>query len=377
MLKKLLVFPRNLLQPLATMTNGLVKNRLGELMSDFSNDFQLQLNRRSLVIMLILFSLLIIYILILGVESVITSILSANIFLLVIATLIYYLSLVIRSFRWKLFLDSLNEKTHKSIDYWNTYSLIAFSFSINNIFPLRMGELYRPYNLSQKRNYSLMSSFATVVLERTFDVIFMGGLVVIAGFLQGIGDFANYSDLVGNLIFSAFLVFGFILLLVILSKKETAYLLIKILNNLSNLIQKQIIIDEENTAEKVSKEVTLLLRNRKIIFLGTLSSLIIWLMEGVVFWVVAFSMNINLTFLMAIFILLLSGLIGNSITSASGLGQLPIMVAQLVLLLGISQELALSTCIVYLLIVFWLIVPIGSILHQFTKSPSTQNPKPN
>ncbi len=346
-------------------------------MSDSSDDFQLQLNRRSLIIMLLLFSLLIVYILLLGIESIITSILGANIILLVIATTIYYSSLIIRSFRWKLFLDSLNEKTHQKIGYWNTYSLIAFSFSINNIFPLRMGELYRPYNLSQKQDYSLMSSFATVVLERTFDVIFMGGLVVTAGFLQGVGDLVNFSDLVGNLLFSACLVLGFILLLLLLSRKETAYLLIKILNNLSNLIQKQIILDEENTAEKVSKEVTFLLRNRKIIFLGTFSSLIIWLMEGVVFWVVAFSMNIELTFLMAIFILLLSGLIGNSITSASGLGQLPIMVAQLVLLLGMSQELALSTCIVYLLIVFWLIVPIGTILHQFTKIPSNPNHNSN
>ncbi len=341
-------------------------------MSDSSDDFQLQLNRKSLIIMLILFSLLIVYILLLGVESIIASILGANIILLAIATIIYYSSLIVRSFRWKLFLDSLNETTQQKISYWNTYSLIAFSFSINNIFPLRMGELYRPYNLSQKQNYSLMSSFATVVLERTFDVIFMGGLVVAAGFLQGIGDLVNYSELVGNLLFSACLVVGFVLLLVILSKKETAYILIKILNNLSNLIQKQIILDEESTAEKVSKEVTFLLRNRKIIFLGSFSSLTIWLMEGVVFWVVAFSMNVELTFLMAIFILLLSGLIGNSITSASGLGQLPIMVAQLVLLLGMSQELALSTCIVYLLIVFWLIVPIGTILHQFSKNPSNQ-----
>ena len=77
--------------------------------------------------------------------------------------------------------------------------------------------------------------------------------------------------------------------------------------------------------------------------------------------------------MMATFILLSAGLIGNSITSASGLGQLPFMVAQLLFFLSISEELALSVCIIYLLAVFWLIIPVGTILHLITTSSSNKS----
>ncbi|UCG90227.1 MAG: flippase-like domain-containing protein [Candidatus Heimdallarchaeota archaeon] len=340
-------------------------------MNNNSDDFQLKFNLKNLIVMLILFSLLLVYIGLIGVEKVLSSLLGANVFLLIVATIIYYTSLMVRSFRWKLFLNSLNDQNGQELSYFNIYSLIAFSFAINNIFPLRMGELYRPYELSKKQDYSLISSFATVILERTFDVSLMGGLIVISAILQGYGTLLNSSDFIGNILFSIGIVVGFILLLLILSKKETTYLLIKILNSISNIVQTKLVTDEEQTAQKVSTEVSLLIHNRRIILLGILSSLIIWLMEGSVFWIIAFSMNVNFSFMMAVFILLLAGLIGNSITSASGLGQLPFMIGQLVLLLGVSPELALSTSIVYLLIVFWLIIPIGTVLHElmeiFTK----------
>ncbi|MHA2225300.1 MAG: lysylphosphatidylglycerol synthase transmembrane domain-containing protein [Candidatus Hodarchaeales archaeon] len=337
-------------------------------MSNNSDDFQLQFNLKSLLVMLILFSLLLVYIVLIGVEKVISSLLGANFILLIVATIIYYTSIIVRSFRWKLFLNSLNDQNEQELSYFYIFSLIAFSFAINNIFPLRMGELYRPYEFSRKQDYPLISSFTTVILERTFDVLLMGGLIVISAVLQGYGALLNTSEFVGNILFSIGIVIGFILLLLILSKKETTYLLIKFLNTISNIVQRKLVTDEEQTAQKVSTEVSLLVRNRRIIILGFLSSLIIWLMEGSVFWIVAFSMNVNFSFLMAIFILLLAGLIGNSITSASGLGQLPFMIGQLVLLLGVSPELALSTSIVYLLIVFWLIIPIGTVLHELANS---------
>jgi len=230
-----------------------------------------------------------------------------------------------------------------------------------------MGELYRPYEFSKRQNYSLISSFATVILERTFDVIFMGALIITTATLHGLGTMINSSEIFRNLLFSLGIILGFIILLLILSKEETTYFIIRILNILSGLVQKKIIKDEEQTAQRVAKEVSTLIWNRRIIFLGCLLSLIIWIMEGFVFWIVAMSMNIEISLLMAIFILLLAGLIGNSITSASGLSQLPFMVAQLILFLGISQDLALSLSLVYLLIVFWLIVPIGTLLRELER----------
>jgi uncharacterized protein (TIRG00374 family) len=337
------------------------------LMSNNSNDFRIQFNYQSFLVMITLFSLLLIYIAFIGIEDVIFSLLQANILLLILAIVIYYLSLLIRSFRWKYILESLENQNNSKIGYWSIYSLISFSFALNNLFPLRMGELYRPYELTKKHDYSLISSFATIILERTFDVIMMGCLILISAFLQGLENIFYETDIVLNLALSIIIVGVFISLLATLTREKPTYFLVRILNLISNLVQKKVIKDEEQTAQKVSAEVSLLVRNRMVLILGFVYSLIIWLMEGLVFWIVSISMNIHISLLMAIFILLLAGLIGNSITSASGLSQLPFMIGQLVLLANIPQNLALSTSVVYLVIVFWLIIPIATILRELEK----------
>ncbi|UCE14732.1 MAG: flippase-like domain-containing protein, partial [Candidatus Heimdallarchaeota archaeon] len=247
-------------------------------MNTNSEDFQLRYSWKSLFIMLVLFSVLFAYIVFLGIDDIISSILDADIIFLLLALFVYYLSLIVRSFRWRLFLDSLTNQ-YKKVSYWDIYTLITFSFALNNVFPLRTGELYRPYELSKKFNYSLLSSFATVVLERTFDVIIMGSLIITSAMFQGMDTLLSTTEIAGNLIFSLVIILGFVLLLFFLSREETTYIIVLILNYLSGLIQKKIIPEEEETAQKVSIEVSHLLKNKKVVIIGILSSLIIWLME--------------------------------------------------------------------------------------------------
>jgi len=336
-------------------------------LSTQSNKFRIQLKWQSILIMGILFSLLLIYILYIGVDDVISSLFQANILLLLFAIIVYYSSIFIRSYRWKLFLNSLKFQNSENISYWSIYSLITYSFSLNNLFPLRMGEFYRPYELSKKTNYKLVSSFATIILERTLDIIFMASLILITAVLQGMETVLNESEIFLNLVLSVSIIGFFIFLLLILSREKPIYLIMKFLNFISGFVQKKLISDEERTAQEISTEISKLIKNRRVIILGCLTSLTIWLMEGFVFWIVCISMKIDISIIMAIFILLFAGLIGNSITSASGLGQLPFMIAQLVLLVGITDNLALSTCIVYLVIVFWMIIPIGTFFHELEK----------
>ncbi len=336
-------------------------------MSENTEKFKFQFNKQTLLVMLLLYLLLIIYIFYLGVDNVISSLLKANVFLLLLALLLYYSSLLVRSFRWQYFLSSVNDQMQKNPRFWEIYSLIAFSFAINNVFPFRMGELYRPYEIAKKKNYNLFFSYASIILERTFDVIFMGVLILSSGFLQGLDSILNQSDIVSNLLLSGLIIGGFVIFLIILANEKLTLYLIKVLNLISGIAQRKIISDEQDTAQVVSNEISHLIRNKWVILYGSMASVVIWIIEGIVFWIVTLSMDLNISLGMAIFILLTSGLIGNSLTSASGLSQLPFMVVQLVLLEGVTQELALSTSIVYLAIVFWLIIPIGTLLHEFEK----------
>ncbi|NHJ39434.1 MAG: flippase-like domain-containing protein [Asgard group archaeon] len=335
--------------------------------------YKLQLDKKNIIITASLFFLLALYILSLGVEVIIKSILKANFLLVTIGILLYYFSLVVRTYRWTLFLKALNIIERNSLSLWNIYTLITYSFSLNNVFPLRMGELYRPYEYSKRTNYPLLSSFATVVLERTFDVCVMLGLIFFFLSFLGFETFLEITDLLRMLIMSIGIVIGFLCFLVLLSRPKTGKLIIRILNRIANILQKRVITNEEETATELANHLTLLFQNQKALGVGLGCTIIIWVIEGIIFWIISLSMSLDMTIMMATFILLSAGLIGNSITSASGLGQLPFMVAQLLFFLSISEELALSVSIIYLLAVFWLIIPIGSLLHLITKFTSNRS----
>jgi uncharacterized protein (TIRG00374 family) len=63
------------------------------------------------------------------------------------------------------------------------HSLFAstmIGFMVNNVLPLRLGELARPFSLSHKEDISRSAAFATIVVERVFDAL---SLLLVSGLL--------------------------------------------------------------------------------------------------------------------------------------------------------------------------------------------------
>ncbi|MBI4650968.1 flippase-like domain-containing protein [Candidatus Desantisbacteria bacterium] len=85
---------------------------------------------------------------------------------IIILTIILFASNIIRAVRWKYLLKPLKE-----IKMWTLFKIIMIGFMANNILPFRMAEFVRAYVLGQKENISKTSSFATIVLERFFDLL--------------------------------------------------------------------------------------------------------------------------------------------------------------------------------------------------------------
>ncbi len=79
------------------------------------------------------------------------------------------ISLFSRAARWRIFLKPI----HAPIHYWPVYSAMCIGYMLNNVLPLRMGELFRPYFLSKSENISKSSILATVVVERVLDMLAM------------------------------------------------------------------------------------------------------------------------------------------------------------------------------------------------------------
>lgn len=92
------------------------------------------------------------------------SISEANYFLITVAALIYIFSLIPRSLRWQILLEPAKDTKLQRI-----YPVVVIGYMANNLLPFRIGELVRSYYLFQKEKISFSVGLATVLIERIFD----------------------------------------------------------------------------------------------------------------------------------------------------------------------------------------------------------------
>ncbi len=86
---------------------------------------------------------------------------------LLIGIALLLLSLFPRAQRWRILLRPVQS----DIRFWPVYAAMNIGYMINNILPLRMGELLRAYFLGKSEKISKSSALATIVVERVVDVL--------------------------------------------------------------------------------------------------------------------------------------------------------------------------------------------------------------
>ena len=88
-------------------------------------------------------------------------------YLLIAATVgVTLVSIWLRAYRWKFMLDPI-----KKVSLNDLYSSTMIGFMTNNILPARLGEFVRAYALGHTAKVSKSAAFATIVIERAFDMV--------------------------------------------------------------------------------------------------------------------------------------------------------------------------------------------------------------
>ncbi len=108
------------------------------------------------------------------------TILSSNLFYLLLAVLVCILQFFIRAWRWRILLRPVKETGFSS-----RLLSVLIGFAANCIFPARLGEIVRAHSLGKAEKISKSSAFGTIVVERIFDgfalfLIFLIGLMFTA-----------------------------------------------------------------------------------------------------------------------------------------------------------------------------------------------------
>jgi glycosyltransferase 2 family protein len=99
---------------------------------------------------------------------------NANVYFVLAAFIIYYLSFPIRTFRWRMLLENIGYTEENGIQlpkFWKLLEIIYVSWFANVIVPAKLGDLYRAYLLRREAGLPASRTFGTVLAERLLDLI--------------------------------------------------------------------------------------------------------------------------------------------------------------------------------------------------------------
>ncbi len=99
----------------------------------------------------------------------------ANYIYIIPTIIIMFISHYFRAIRWSTLIAPI-----KKVSVLNLFSATMIGFMANSVLPARIGEVIRPVMIARKENIKITTSFATVVMERIFDVL---SIIVFASLL--------------------------------------------------------------------------------------------------------------------------------------------------------------------------------------------------
>ncbi len=210
---------------------------------------------------------------------------SANYLWLIPGVAVYFVAVVVRTWRWDYLLRPM-----KRIPMRRLFPVVVIGYMGNNIFPFRIGELLRAYVLKRNEDVSISSSLATIVVERIFDgltmLLFAFIALLTAPFLS---DALRLTVVIGSLTFLGAL----IIFLFLAARPATAARLYDPLIN--HLIPHRFHDKLRGFIERFMGGLAAL-RDFKHVIMIFLISIFIWLLETVMYWFVMHAFSLQLSF---------------------------------------------------------------------------------
>ncbi|XRO77711.1 flippase-like domain-containing protein [Methanocaldococcus sp. 10A] len=303
------------------------------------------LNKRTIVSFIISLGIILYIFLKIDLDKLMLILKHTKIFYYFFAISMFYISILIRSYRWKIFLKNVDIDL-KLKDAFIVYYLSMF---VNSLVPAKLGDIYRGYLLKKKTNKSISLGFGTVFIERVFDLVAMISLLFISAYLSFKSDIPKeiiYSIKWGVIIilFLIFLIFGF---LVVNSKI-----------NLKNKKLEAILINFEKGLKAVKPNTLPLLIT--LSFIG-------WFIEGLTIYFIFLALNLNLEILFGVFSDLASSLLTAIPITPSGLGIVEYALIYILKLKSIDENNAFAVIILYRLISYFSVVLFGAIMFYIVE----------
>lgn len=194
----------------------------------------------------------------------------------------YCFGFVIRALRWKFLLPY-------GIPIADSLGAVVLGYAANNVLPARLGELVRAQAIGRKCDISRSLALASIFVERIFDGLVLTGLLYLGIRGQDIPNWALSVGVLGLSIFGGAL--SLVLMLAFTRSLWEARINAFPSSKLSNILG------------QFAKGFTLIGRNTQLPFTILGLTLIVWLVEGIMFYIAIQSFDIKVPTTAALFVM--------------------------------------------------------------------------
>jgi len=252
----------------------------------------------------------------------------ANYLYLAPALLIYFVGVWFRALRWRFLLQPLRHLSSRRL-----FSVVVIGYMANDILPLRAGELVRAYVLGEREGMSKTSVLATIALERISDGL---SLLFIAASVSLVLPLADWLRDIVQLLALLFIAALFVFFLMASSRNLTLRATRAVLSVLPSHLSRR---GEGMAAHFVSGLQAL---HSPLGLLAVFAiSLISWLCEAGMYYLIALSFDIVQPFTVILLVTAAANLAISLPSSQGGIGPFEYFASRTLLIFGV--ELARST----------------------------------
>lgn len=218
---------------------------------------------------------------------------SANPGWVILAVSIYLIGYLLRSLRWKVLMEPVKDIPTRSL-----FAPMIIGFLANNILPFRMGEIVRAHMTGKKFDISRTASLGTILLERLFDTVsFLTTFVAIALFFPFPFWVKRAAGALGGACG------GVIIGLIVVSKHEHRFHMLVDAAPLPGTWKRRLYRVVSDLTRGVSSMTRL-----KHVAAALSLSLIIWIIEGTILYLIARALHVPLGYPQSFFLLFFLGL---------------------------------------------------------------------
>lgn len=270
-------------------------------------------------------------------EDINRALFTANLFYVFLATLITFITFILRSIRWRMLLN-----TPRELSFVQYMSSTHIGYFLNNILPFRAGDLGRAQLLSnQSKEIRFSFLVGSLVAEKIIDLW-------IIGFFSIFIIFSGYQDVLG---------FKFSLIILLLYIITSTIIFGR--NSLVNIVQEKFSITRNFI------DGYLLVSKNKIKLVGI--SILLWCSFVVYIYLVLQALNINLTTQQYIGLTIISSIVTSLPVAPAAIGTYHLAVIYCLSLYGTNIDLAQTAAILMhsLFLVYTII--FGYIFLSFEK----------